>query len=660
MRKSNSIFKTAFVSEAGGQLVNNDYFAYIELDDYGCYVIASGITDFQASEAAKEVVEHLLLSFEEKPSMAKATLAQYMKEANQRLLHTNSKQRLKATVMMVVTDYESFRYVSAGNIHLRMYRNGRIFLTSSDMSLAQDMISKGNHETSLEKHEERNNLYAYVGKADFFHPQISKKVKLMDADIISFYTRGIWENIDENEIDELFSEAADEPQESVDYMEDLLLSRQAKNQQCYTLVSIFVNKVYRDPEREHKRLRYMKIAILVFVVILLIAIIAFVLNWRHGKKVAELNDHIERTIYFMQADNYVRAQEVCKTALEEAEQISTKKAEAAQMRDYMLLIDSILLADDDFRNKDYAVALDDYLTALDNSRNADNMGQGYIERRIAQVEEHLTMEDFLRMGDEAMKVHDLPRAEDLYYQALKQANLNHSPTGRAKALEALGNVFDALAADKKTDNDKMDKASKQAVSDALNKGDQLMQAGDYDGAQAAYLQARTLSNSIGDREGRTEAMNSLTRNMDAEAKAAVAKDKDNENYQRLLDQAVGAANKGDAAFLANDYASAQAYYTSAMEKYNSLFDTTAAASMRSKADTAATKLGETIAQKNMADSVAQQARDSYAAGNFADAKQQALQAKQLYTGMSNQSGTDEMQRLIEQVDTDAAIAAGLQ
>ena len=660
MRKSNSVFKTAFVSEAGGQLANNDYFAYVELDDYACYVVASGITDFQQSEAAKEVVENLLLSFQEKPSMAKTTLAQYMKETNRRLLQSNAKQRLKASVMMVVSDYESFRYVSAGNIRLRMYRQGRIFDTSVDMSLAQDLIDRGQTETPLDRHEERNNLYAYLGKAEFFHPFISKKVKLMDADILSFYTRGIWENIDVNEIDELFSEASDEPQEIVDYMEDMLLSRQVKDQQCYTLVTVFINKVYCDPEREHKRLRYIKIGLIVFVVLLLIAITAFVLNWRHGKKVEELNDAISETVQFMKADNYVRAQESCKKALDEASQISTKKAETERLRNYMLLIDSILQADSAFHDKDYPAAMDAYITALDNSHNADNLGENYIQRRISQVEEHIGIEDFLQLGDQAMENKDYPRAEALYYKALERANVNHSQEGRTKAMEALGKVFDEMAKEKKDHTDKLDKAGKQAVSDALAKGDALMQAGDTAGAQAAYLQARALANSMGDREGRSDSLAALTQNMAEVAKEDAAKNQEQENYQRVLGQAVNAAAKGDEAFLSGDYASAQAYFNSAMEKYNALHDTQSAAQMRSKADAAALKLGDTLAQKYQADDTAQQARDSYAAGNFQDAKQKAFQAKQLYTGMNNSAGVDEMQRLIEQLDTDMAIARGLQ
>ena len=54
----------------------------------------------------------------------------------------------------------------------------------------------------LAKHEERNNLYAYVGQGDRFKPVISKKIKLENGDILALYTRGIWENLDSGELDE--------------------------------------------------------------------------------------------------------------------------------------------------------------------------------------------------------------------------------------------------------------------------------------------------------------------------------------------------------------------------------------------------------------------------------------------------------------------------
>ena len=70
---------------------------------------------------------------------------------------------------------------------------------------------------------------------------------------MALYTGGFWEHVDSGEIDDIFREASNEPQESLDTLEDLLLSRQPAQLKSYTIAAIFVNKIYRDPERERKR-----------------------------------------------------------------------------------------------------------------------------------------------------------------------------------------------------------------------------------------------------------------------------------------------------------------------------------------------------------------------------------------------------------------------
>ena len=125
MRKQNSTFQSAFISEAGSELQNNDYFAFVELEEYACYVVADGLNDLPDTESAKLAIETALLSFQEHPSMRKNALLSYIKAANRALCKADQKERLKASVMIVVTNYEAFRYVYAGNTRLRLYRNGK-------------------------------------------------------------------------------------------------------------------------------------------------------------------------------------------------------------------------------------------------------------------------------------------------------------------------------------------------------------------------------------------------------------------------------------------------------------------------------------------------------------------------------------------------------
>lgn len=59
MRKENASFETKFISEAGSYLNNADYFAFVELKDYACYVIADGIdTDDMKKRAAGGYSSH--------------------------------------------------------------------------------------------------------------------------------------------------------------------------------------------------------------------------------------------------------------------------------------------------------------------------------------------------------------------------------------------------------------------------------------------------------------------------------------------------------------------------------------------------------------------------------------------------------------------------
>ena len=53
MRKQNSDFEARFISEEGSRLKNRDYFGYVELDEFACYVIADGITEITDIESAR-------------------------------------------------------------------------------------------------------------------------------------------------------------------------------------------------------------------------------------------------------------------------------------------------------------------------------------------------------------------------------------------------------------------------------------------------------------------------------------------------------------------------------------------------------------------------------------------------------------------------------
>ena len=254
MRKYNSSFKTAFLSEAGSRLENNDYFGFVELDGYACYVVADGITQMRGSESARTAIEAAINAFQENPGISRRKLKGYLRSVDRELSNAKGYEKLKASVTVVVTDYQKCRYGYAGNTRFRLYRNGKNIRASFDMSMGQDLVREEKiSQDRLAEHEERTNLYSYFGGKSF-HPYLSRKIRLQDGDIITLYTRGIWENVDEGELADVFSEAGDEPSEECDKVEDLLLSRQPEDLEDYTFAAIYIDKVFLDPKRK-KRIR---------------------------------------------------------------------------------------------------------------------------------------------------------------------------------------------------------------------------------------------------------------------------------------------------------------------------------------------------------------------------------------------------------------------
>ena len=78
MRKQNSEFKTAFTSEAECDLKNTDYFGFVELDEFACYVIADGIDDQTDAISARLAVSAAVSAFSEAPSMSKRDACGYV------------------------------------------------------------------------------------------------------------------------------------------------------------------------------------------------------------------------------------------------------------------------------------------------------------------------------------------------------------------------------------------------------------------------------------------------------------------------------------------------------------------------------------------------------------------------------------------------------
>ncbi|MCI8785922.1 MAG: hypothetical protein HFI84_04595 [Eubacterium sp.] len=560
MRKQNSNFEARFISEEGSQLKNKDYFGYVELDEFACYVIADGITESADADGAKLAIETVVLSFQEHPSISKRAVKRALKQANRALFGKESDKRLKASITVVVTDYRNMRYGYAGNTRLRMYRGGTVYRQTRDLSLAQEMITQDKiSKDELMRHEERNNLYTYLGQKNF-EPVISKKIKLAETDMIALYTRGLWENVDEAELDDVFADADNEVQTTVDNIEELLLSRQPENLDNYTLAVIFVNKIYKNPERRRKIKKIVCITILVVLVLTIICIAVWFWHRKKVQRMEDMNYHFTNTVEYVNTGNYVRAKDECEQAQELAEKLKDHRMRS-RLQEYLFLIEMVLLADETYSSKEYETAQEHYLSALDRSRYADNIGKDYIEDKLGRIHAYLSVEDYLALGDALFAQGDYAAAEEKYLLAKKAALDVHDAEGKQNAMDALENLYEKQAEEESKAQEEADQQAKQEVAAAemIAAGDQACMEQDYAGAKVYYTMAAAKYKELSDEEGTQAAQGKLD---------AVAQKMDEQEKQK--DTAAAYESQGEACRQSGDLWGAKSQYLSAKSIYQEI------------------------------------------------------------------------------------------
>ena len=561
MRKQNSTFKTAFTSEANQSLKNTDSFGFVELDQYACYVIADGIDDQVDAMSAKLAVDTIISAFIESPSIRKGALRRYLRAANQALLTANSKMHLKASVTVLVTNYIKCRYGQAGNTRFRLFRDGFLKIQSKDQSLSMDLVSEEKLEPDqLTKHQERHNLYCYLGQEKDFHPYISQKFKLSDSDAAALLTHGVWEYVDDGLLKDAFADASDDPQETVDSVEELLLSGQPKDLGTYTFATIFFHKVYNDPNRKRKIKKAIMIAIPVMVALFTVSIILMVLVHQRQKKIESMEQSFYNTIEYIQVDNYVRAKEECQKALDLAKDLRDKEIQA-DAENYMKLIESVIAGDDALTDGQYSDAQRNFLNARNRARYADQVGLDYIDQRLEQTSQYMSVYELISLGDTLAQNLQYEKVEEQYLNAKALAAKLYFDTGREDAMTALEQLYtdQKQQQQQETEDAKENAEAQTAAASVTAEGDAAFSKGDYEGAKTFYTTALQKYTELED-QAQIDAINTKLHTAENKLEARAKLETEAEGYMRQAENEYAEKN----------YVQAKKYYLLAKDVYAEL------------------------------------------------------------------------------------------
>lgn len=435
MRRENAGFRTAFVSEEGTKLLNRDYFAYVEMDDYACYVAADSLDDEKDENSAQIVVECILREFTEHPAMHSFSLKKMVRKAHRELIGNKQGLRLRASVAVVVTNYVKCRYLTVGNTRFALLRNDRILYESKDQSLTENLVERETiPRDKAALHEERNNLYSYLGQVNGrMQIQVSRKRKLANGDILLLYTRGIWENCDYVDLKDAAKEVST-PQEMADNLEELILCGQKEEIDNYTLAVTFVDKVYLNPKKRWTLKKVLAVVIPVMIVLLILGITLFVrFRIRSGQK-RDMLQHIDNAAQYTTYDNYAPAAEEYKQAGELAKKLKDKeRQEEAENR--RLLVEQILLADQAMEDGDYNKALELYEKALELSGQCGGIGSEHIREQLDKIGKYQELYELLESAENKETYGDYAGAAELYKKAKGIASGLYDQDARKEALD---------------------------------------------------------------------------------------------------------------------------------------------------------------------------------------------------------------------------------
>ena len=634
MRKENASFETKFISEAGSYLNNADYFAFVELKDYACYVIADGIDTDDMKKSAQQAVTAVIAKFSDMPGMSKAKLKSYMAEAHRTLLEESAEIRLEASILVLVTDYKKARWAHAGNCRLALLHNGAIIETTKDTSLTQRLADS--EEIPLDmvsSHEERNNLYAYLGQPGKFSPVISAKHSLEDGDIILLETRGAWENIGDAELLDA-TDGVSKAEEVCTGLEDVILSQRLDIIENYTIVSIFVNKIYQNPKQgKYKKLitLLVSLAIALTVALTTILVTRYIMNRKNLEKIDAIK---EAGVEKLQEEKY----EAAKDKLEEYESISVRVKKGTANYDR---VQSVKL---------YCSLAEDLYDASVNVTS-----QGY-KGAIKDVERATqTLDQLKELGEDTTDLYNTLTAFERYATFMQQGDAFIAENSYGEAVTAYSNASDAVddfddTSYKKKAEDALESAQTNDKSAQVNEnmnsgmnaeqeGDKLAAEGDYTNAKSKYETAKDfykLAADAGDSKAsdKLDSVNIKINDADSSKKESSDGDK--------LELAIAAETAAREADRNGNHDTAKSKYNEAKQIYQELGNADKVADIEDKIDGMTESKTEGMAVEKM-----YRAMEYLSKGSFSKARKYLKQAKSIYEQLNDTAHVAQIDEILD-------------
>jgi serine/threonine protein phosphatase PrpC len=235
------------LSKPGGRQVNEDACGCWSGPEASFCILSDGAGGHDGGDvASKIVVRHVLDWFHDSPECSAQSIEAALRSANAALIDGQRRDArladMRATVVVLAIDSKHGQAVwgHLGDSRLYLFRHGRIVTQTRDHSVVQNMVDAGylqSHELRTSPH--RSQLFAALGNDDDFEPRIEPvKSDLQDGDVFLLCSDGLWEYVDEDELEGTLKATASGA-DWLQALESQVLANGHKGQDNYSAIAIF-------------------------------------------------------------------------------------------------------------------------------------------------------------------------------------------------------------------------------------------------------------------------------------------------------------------------------------------------------------------------------------------------------------------------------------
>ena len=598
MRKNEAKFTTVFFSEAGTKNKNNDYFGYVQLDNYAIWAVADGFDEEEGADvAARLAVESAIEYFMLHPEFSREIINEIMSYANlkvrEKQTETERYSLMHTSFLIVISNYNALLYGNIGNTRFYHLRNGYVISQSSDDTVAQLLVGEEALNTEdLKYHRQRNDLLQAIGDYGEIKPNILKTpITLQEKDVFCLTTIGFWENIDEKEMEVELSRY-DESKKWLVSLEKKVVATLRDDVENYTFAAVTIEDVAEPlPMEKNNRKFFIKIVVVAIASILIILTLTL---W-HVKKKKDIMNKV--TVYEQQAE-----EELIKKNFEN----SVKELELV-IGEYEKL-------------KPKSRGIIGFFLNADARRKEMDRKIEETKSKIKDTEKLKKVFSDIREGNELFNSGNYEEASKKYQEAKYSLEQNTYKRDEVNTEEVLSEINSRIEA-----TSKLKEAKNLEIT-----GDTAFTSGNYNLAKENYKMASDIYLA----NGRADYVSSM------EEKIREINEKENQSYNGAL----LAENRGDVLSHSDVDMSREAYYQ-ARETYQILGDTV-------KSQEIDTKIQELnsrqMAKLQTANNMVQEGLNQITANNPSEALTLLTKARTMYQELKDSNNVNNVDKFINQ------------